>query len=101
MSNNINPTAIKKSLRKVRSKVVMHLTFVVTVVVLFSYVFIVWRINELTTAEPTPDQENATLSASKLPIIDKKAIEKIQALEESSPDIKSFFNEARNNPFDE
>ena len=101
MSKKIDLGAIKKNLRSAKTKLAAHLSFIVTILVLSIYTFIVWQINRLATAEPTPEQETATLGASKLPIIDKNAIEKIQALEESSPDIKSFFNEARNNPFDE
>jgi hypothetical protein len=75
-----------------------HLAFGAMIFVLLIYIFIVFQINELATAEPSDDVQSSTVHVVK---IDDKAIQQIQSLEKSNPQVQSLFNEARNNPFQE
>jgi hypothetical protein len=75
------------------------LAFAAVLIVLLVYVFMVLRISGLTAAEPTPEAEAAAVAETSIPKIDKKAVERISSLEQSSAEIHSLFEEARNNPF--
>jgi len=88
-------------LRKLWQKLAMHLAFIVTATILLIYLFVVWQIRVLATAEPSPDAESEALLSTRIPKIDKEAISQIQSLEQSSPQVRSLFNDARNNPFHE
>ena len=78
---------------------IRHLSFILTLLVLFVYLFVVWQIRNLAAAEPAPEDE--TRVETVVPKIDPKAIDQIQSLENSSPEVHSLFNQARNNPFNE
>lgn len=103
MSKDINfdLKSIVPKLKKPWQKTVAHLPFIVVVVVLLVYLFVVWQIRSLGAAEPLPEDESVAAAEANVSRIDKKAIERIQQLEENSPQIRSLFNEARNNPFHE
>ena len=101
MSRNLDLKAFKAKFSKFEKKAVRHASFIATLLVLLIYLFVVCQINKLTTAEPTPDQENSGLSAARIPKIDKNAINQIQSLEKNSPEVHSLFDAARNNPFHE
>jgi hypothetical protein len=60
---------------------------------------VVWQISKFSTAEPSASAEAAV--ATQIPKIDQKAINQIQALEQSNTEVRSLFNSARNNPFQE
>lgn len=101
MSKNVNfdvKGAIVKA-KKTLPKVAKHAPFIATLLILAVYLFSVWRISQLASAEPSPDQQTAVLI--QIPKIDENAIKQIQALEQSNTEIKSLFNSARNNPFQE
>jgi len=77
-----------------------HAAFTAILLVLLAYVFVVWRISHLATAEPAADVQDATTAAG-IPHVDQKAIKQIQALEQSNAAVHSLFENARNNPFQE
>ena len=86
-------------LKKIYSKYRRHTVFAVILVVLFIYVLVVLKINQLSNAEPTADQE--TIVTNAIPKIDGNAIKQIQALENSNTQVHALFEKARNNPFGE
>lgn len=86
-------------LKKYSGKVSRHAVFGAVVIVLLIYVIIVLKINSLSNAEPSPDQEVVVTAST--PRIDASAIKQIQALEDNNTDIHSLFEQARNNPFSE
>ena len=98
---NLNLAELKPQLKKAYRKFSKHLTFTVILLVLLAYVLMVWRISSLTATEPSPEAEAAAIAETAIPKIDKKAVERILSLEESSQEIHSLFEEARNNPFQE
>lgn len=65
------------------------------------YGFLIFRINSLARSEPTDEQVAEKLQKSTRPRIDEEAVSKIQQLEEQNVQIKSIFEEARQNPFAE
>lgn len=101
MNKNLDVKSIWPSLKKTGQTGLRHITFAVVLIILFVYLFTVWRISQLAIAEPSPEDESAILAGSRIPKIDKKAIEQIGALEASNTEIKSLFDQARNNPFQE
>jgi len=100
MSKNLsfNLKDLRLKVKKLLSVLVKHVTFIALMVVLVTYLFVVWRISQLAGAEPPAADDTVT---SAIPKVDKNAINQIQALEQSNAEVKSFFNSARNNPFSE
>src|SRR5579864_2776908 len=84
---------------KILSRYGKHIGFAVVVIVLLTYVYAVLKISSLSRAEPAPSQ--TTNSSSLVPHVNQQAIDRIQALENNSPQIHSLFEQARNNPFQE
>jgi predicted negative regulator of RcsB-dependent stress response len=101
MKNDLDLKKIAARLKDFKGTAIKHGAFIVLVFVLLVYVIVVWRINQLATVEPSEEQASAALDTVKVPKVDKNAINKIQSLENSSPDLHSLFNSARNNPFQE
>lgn len=87
--------------KKLWQKFTAHLSFIASMAVLLIYIFVVWQIRGLVATEPSPEDESLALSSTNIPKIDKSAIQQIQSLEQTSPQVRSLFNEARNNPFQE
>lgn len=103
MSKNLNfdLKAVAPLFKKYWAKVSKHMTFIIIICVLFVFLFVVWHINSLATAEPSDEAEQAALTSAKIHKIDQKAIDQIQSLENNSPAVHSLFDRARNNPFKE
>jgi hypothetical protein len=98
---NLDLKQIKPLYAKISSRLSGRMVFIAVIGILLAYVFVVWRISSLTTAEPTPEAVSSALSETNIPKVDEEAIEQIQSLEESSNQVKSLFDKARNNPFQE
>lgn len=103
MSKNINFSlkTLQPQLKKAQWLLLKHALFVAILVVLLVYVLVVWRINQLANAEPSTDAETTALAASDIPKIDINTIRQIQNLEQTNTQVKSLFEQARNNPFQE
>ena len=96
---DLNLNSLKKQLNKFAKAESKHLAFLATMLVLIAYLFMVWQISQLATAEPSSDE--TALAQTQIPKIDKKAVNQIQSLEQNNTDIHSLFDNARNNPFQE
>lgn len=86
-------------LKKLATKYSKHAVFACLILILLVYVFVVFRINSLANAEPSPDQEQVVTTS--VPHIDPNAVKQIQNLESNNTDVHSLFEQARNNPFSE
>ncbi|MCA9333020.1 hypothetical protein KDA00_04055 [Candidatus Saccharibacteria bacterium] len=75
------------------------IAFIVCVAIVFG--FLVFKINQYTQIEPSEDAIAEELNTVTRPKIDEKAIEKIQQLEDQNIEVKSLFEQARDNPFSE
>ncbi len=75
------------------------LIFLAFVVLLYG--FVVLRINSLTTAQPSSDAVASHVQATHSLHIDKSVVNQLQSLQDNSVSVKSLFNQARDNPFQE
>lgn len=100
-STNINLKSVnfKPLIIKYGKKYGRHAYFAAIVVVLMTYLFVVFQISILAKAEPSPDQQSTITNS--IPKVDKKAVDQIQSLEQNNTDIHTLFETARNNPFQE
>ena len=79
-----------------RYNVLLFLAFVALL-----YGFILLRVNTLTNAEPSSDSVSSQVQAAHVPRIDPAIVKQLQSLQDNSVSVKSLFNQARNNPFQE
>src|SRR5438045_1525670 len=96
---NFDLKAVMPQVKKYWAKVSKHLAFIAIIGVLLVYLFVVWHINALATAEPSDQDEQAAVTSAKIHKIDQKAINQIQALENNSPAVHTLLDKARSNPF--
>ncbi|MBA3757387.1 hypothetical protein H0X09_00770 [Candidatus Saccharibacteria bacterium] len=99
MKTSINIKSLSTKLNRYTRLASTHATFIVIIVILLTYLLVVWRISSLATAEPSAESETST--TNNIPRVNKKAVEQILKLEENNSEVRSLFNEARNNPFQE
>jgi hypothetical protein len=92
---------IKEKAAKLAKAESKHVTFTLILFVLLVYIFAVWNISKLATAEPSQEALDTAQQQHKIPKVDAKAIKQIQSLESDNAQVHSLFNEARNNPFQE
>lgn len=62
---------------------------------------LVLQINRLSRQEPSEDAVTEKLTSIKTPKVDQATLNKIQQLQDQNVDVKSLFDQARNNPFSE
>ncbi|MEK7095892.1 MAG: hypothetical protein AAB896_01185 [Patescibacteria group bacterium] len=96
---NFNLKTLQAKFNELLPILAKHAVFIALMIVLVTYLFVVWRISQLARAELPAGADDAATSA--IPKVDKNAIEQIQALEQSSTEVKSLFDSARKNPFSE
>jgi apolipoprotein N-acyltransferase len=96
---NIDLKALKNRIAKFTKAESKHAAFLGIIIVLLMYVVMVWKISGLATAEPSSD--DTAIVQSKIPKVDKKAVNQILNLEQNNTQVHSLFNQARNNPFQE
>lgn len=65
------------------------------------YVFIVYRVQVLNSAEPDSAQVAAKSRTAKVPHIDPATLDQLQNLQDNSVSVQALFSEARANPFQE
>ncbi len=99
MNANLKSLKIKPLFAQIQKKYGKHAIFGVILLVLLSYLVVMFRISMLAKAEPGPEQTTAIQSA--IPKVDQKAIDQAQSLENNNTQIHTLFEQARNNPFQE
>ena len=75
------------------------LVFVVFVAALYG--FVLFKIHNFSSAEPTPDAVSSQVKAAQIPKIDPAVISQLQSLQNNSVSVQSLFSQARSNPFQE
>jgi hypothetical protein len=75
--------------------------FLFSMIVLVLIGFLVFRINQLASAEPSEATIDEKLQTVTRPKLDQGVIDRIQQLQDQNVEVQSLFDEARNNPFDE
>lgn len=91
------PAKITPLLQKARE----YSLFIGILVVLGTYAFLVLRINSFANVEPSQEVVTQQLNELQSPKLDEEAVRKIQELESTNVEIKSLFDRARDNPFQE
>ncbi len=71
--------------------------FLAFVAIIYSIVFL--HISSLNNAQPSEAAVNNQVQAAKLPDINPKTIQQIEALRDNSVSVQSLFDKARSNPF--
>lgn len=65
------------------------------------YTFLIMQVNMLSSKEPDPATVNSQQQTTKRLTIDQGSIDRILELEEQNIDVRSLFEQARQNPFNE
>lgn len=94
-------TKIKEIIGSLLASLLRYKTFIYIMLILGIYVFLIFRINTLNGREPSQDDVISKLETVPRPKIDQSIADKISDLQDNSSQIKSLFNDARNNPFQE
>jgi hypothetical protein len=79
-----------------RYSFVLFLVFVALI-----YGFVLLRIDSLSNAQPSADAVSSQVQAANIPHIDPALVQQLQSLQDNSVSVKSLFNQARANPFQE
>ena len=101
MAMSLNLSAASKKLQAFSQTLQKYLGLVFVVTMLGLYSFLVFRINSLTTAEPSDDAITEKLNTVQRPKVDEDIVSKVQNLEDNSVEVKALFQDARDNPFSE
>ncbi len=101
MNINLDIKDIGPKLLAIMSKLKEYGVFVAILVVLGAYGFLVLRIRYFAAQEPTDTLLTQKVNELNTPRIDKNVIEKIEKLESSNIEVKTLFDKARDNPFQE
>ncbi|MDL2341716.1 MAG: hypothetical protein QFB87_01390 [Patescibacteria group bacterium] len=98
---NILPPKVSNSVNETVSVLVRYKLIIFVLLVAGVYGYIVLTISSLANAQPTADQISAESRPIKSTKIDKQVILQLQQLQDNSVSVKTLFNEARDNPFQE
>lgn len=63
------------------------------------YVFVLFRIHSLSTAEPTETAVSSQVKATKIQRVDPDVVQQLQSLQDNSVNVQALFDQARSNPF--
>lgn len=92
---------VTKQLQAVGAIAKRYIVVVVLVIFGAMYGFLILTSSKQAENEPSDAQISEKLQATPRPKIDKEVADKLQELEEKNIEIKSIFDDARNNPFSE
>jgi hypothetical protein len=98
---NINFKSIPTLLQPVLQKVREYGSFVLILTVLASFGFIIIRIRFYANQQPSQAAIDEKLLDLKRSQINQAAIDKIERLQHTNVDVKTLFDQARDNPFHE
>jgi hypothetical protein len=84
--------AVAQKLR--RYSIVLFIVFVACV-----YGLVIWRINTLLTAQPSPEAISSQVKANSIPRVDPSVVKQLKELRDNSVNVRALFDQGRNNPF--
>ncbi len=73
--------------------------FIILIGCVYSYVL--FTINSLSDIQPSTNTVNTELSGIKTPRLDQAVVKQLEALRDNSVSVKTLFQQARDNPFNE
>ncbi len=97
----LDPKQLLEKLRPVLGFIKQSAVFMFVLVFLAIFGFFVFRINQYSRIEPSEEAIQEKLQVVQRPKIDQSVLEKVEQLEDQNVQVKSLFNDARNNPFTE
>jgi len=92
-------TGIGAKIKGLLRTVSAYKAFLFFLIVASVYGYILWRINVFSNVSANTAKEQAQKASQ--PKIDAATVEKIQKLQDNSQSVKSLFDSARQNPFNE
>lgn len=92
---------IAKKLQPLIGFIKNYIKFIFLIFMLMIFTFLVFRINQFNSRVPTEEALEEKLQNIQKPVLDDSVITKIQQLEDQNIEVKSLFEKARQNPFDE
>ena len=98
-NNDISLSGLGKSLSDFVNKVGKYSLLLFFIFIAAIYGFVLYRINTLANAEPT--DAAITQAVNKTPRIDEHVVTQLKNLQDNSVSVKTLFDEARDNPFQE
>ncbi|TXG77328.1 hypothetical protein E6P97_01995 [Patescibacteria group bacterium] len=101
MSKKTQKPSITQQLKPVIRFVGTYQRFLFSMLILTLVTFMVFRINQLATLEPSDSAVEEKLQSVTRPKIDQAALDQIQKLQDQNVEVKSLFDDARRNPFSE
>lgn len=94
-------TSIREQIKPVVRFVNAYKKFMFVLLVLFAVIFLVFRINQYSSAEPSQAQIDEKLQTATRPKLDQAVLDRIQQLQDQNVQVQSLFDQTRNNPFSE
>jgi len=82
-------------------KLKRYLPYLFGLLILVLYGYLLYRVNVLNTAEPAASDVASQSQTATVPKVDPNLVKQLQSLQDNSTSVKSLFNDARNNPFQE
>lgn len=99
--NTLNLQNIIAKLRLIITQVKRNSVLIFIVLVVGIYGFTFFKIQTLNNQQPTEEAVSSQVQAAHVPRIDPKTVEALNSLQDNSVSIKTLFDEARSNPFDQ
>lgn len=90
---------ITASLPKLGSQLRHYSLAIFLVSVGLTYLFILFQINSLSSAQPSADAISNQVKGAQPPKIDKQLVHQLESLQDNSVSVQTLFEEARSNPF--
>lgn len=91
----------RDSLRAVAQTARRHTKAAFLVFLVVVYGFLAWRVVTLDRVQPTQTIVQAKLQSAGVPHVDPTVLAKIKLLQDNSVEVKTLFDQARTNPFQE
>ncbi|MFZ2513573.1 MAG: hypothetical protein WAW63_03915 [Candidatus Saccharimonadales bacterium] len=101
MSASIDTDRLNKQVHRLLTSFLKHVAILFFLVLTALYGFLVWRINVLSSAQPSQEDITAATQNVPKPKISEEVVQKLQGLQDNSVRVQAIFNEARQNPFQE
>lgn len=101
MNVNLDLKDLTDKLMQLWNWIVKYLAFICVVGVLIIFAFLIWRIQTYATIEPTETEVINKVNELNTPKLDQDSINKILLLEDQNIEVKTLFEAARQNPFQE
>lgn len=96
------PTKLNTENLVAKLLIIKRYTLVLFIILLAgTYGFVLYRINSLTSLQPTEESINSQVQAAKVPKIDKAVVDQLKTLQDNSVNVQTLFEQARTSPFQE